>query len=199
MKPRAAWNQIALHFVLLSVCQAPAGVNTKANPKLSVTHTKSIPRLSARLTRSISARRPRGCCGWWRACSLSLDHGRRRRQWPGPRLGHPPSLLWGHQVGCAGVRRSVYQNIPEQNFPRVPGQEETQEEWQESVRGQRVAVVMAEAAVSVWKKFSIFAGLQSAQKPAVILLIISEHGVLWSVSRVDLHGCIVLVNGVWQL
>lgn len=55
MKHRAASNQIALHFVLLSVCQAPAGVNTKANPKLSLTRApKYIPRLSARLTRPIS-------------------------------------------------------------------------------------------------------------------------------------------------
>lgn len=75
-------------------------------------------------------------------CSFSdpSDHGRTGREWPRPRSCLPPSILRGHQDGHGGLHRSVYQNIPEQNLSRVPGQEETQEKRQELVRAQRDSI-----------------------------------------------------------
>lgn len=119
--------------------------------------------------------------------SVPLDHGRGRRQRLRPHLGGPPSLLWSHQVRHTGVHVSVYQNIPEQNLPRVPGQEKTQEERQEFIRGQHNARVMAGTDICL---FWVFLGLRSAQQPAVILPIISEHRLVWSASRLHLEAAV---------
>lgn len=67
---------------------------------------------------------------------VPTDHGRTGGERSGPRLGHPPSILRSCQDGHRGLHVSVYQNIPEQNLPRVPGQEETQEKHQELARAQ---------------------------------------------------------------
>lgn len=62
--------------------------------------------------------------------SVSSDHGRAGRERPRPCLGRPHSILWSHQDRHGGIHLSVHQNIPEQNLPRVPGQEVTQEKCQ---------------------------------------------------------------------
>lgn len=75
-----------------------------------------------------------------RLLCVPSDHGRPGRQRPGPRPRLPPSILRGHQDGHGGLHRSVHKNIPEQNLPCVPGQEETQEKRQELVRARRHSV-----------------------------------------------------------
>lgn len=72
--------------------------------------------------------------------SVSSDHGRAGRERPRPCLGRPPSILRSDQDRHGGIHLSVHQNIPEQNLPRVPGQEETQEKRQKLVRGQHDSI-----------------------------------------------------------
>lgn len=117
-----------------------------------------------------------------RLLSASSDHGRGRRQRAGPGRRCPPSVLRSRQVGRAGVRLPVYQNLPEQNLPRLPGQEETQEERRGLAGGQRRAVAAPPAAGrrGDWCRSSSSVGLPSGQQPAVIRLITGERRVLWS-------------------
>lgn len=83
---------------------------------------------------------------WMKKCSFSVpsDYGRTRWEWPRPCSRLTPSILRGHQDGHSSLHSSVHQNVPEQNLPRVPGQEETQEKRQELIRAQCDSVEGAE-------------------------------------------------------
>lgn len=132
--------------------------------------------------------------------SVSLDHGRGRRQRPRPHPGRSPSILWSHHVRCTGVHLAVCQNIPEQNLPRVPGQEKAHEKQQGFVRGQRNTLVMAETAVSVWRKgirlrFCDLCCAAASFGPAYYLWTPSSE--VCEPGRAG--GCVVSVNRVLRL
>lgn len=114
-------------------------------------------------------------CWWPQACSLyPSDHGRAGREWPGPGLGRPPSILRSDQDGRGGIHPSLHQNVPEQNLPCVPGQEETQEKRQELVGGQRDPVAGVDPSVGGGEALSPRCCSVSCQHrgPAVIMPII---------------------------
>lgn len=130
--------------------------------------------------------------------SVSLDHGRGRRQRGRPHPGCPPSLLWSHQVGCAGVRLSVHQNVPQQDLPRVPGQEKTHEERQELARGQSNTFVTAETAVSGLEEGNPF-----AISPSLSVSSCDPAYYFWTqgseaCAAGQPGGCIALVNSAWR-
>lgn len=140
------------------------------------------------------------------------DHGWAGRERPGPRLRHPPSLLRSHQDGGGGVRLFVHQDIPEQNFPRLSGQEETQEERQNLVRDQPNPVTHAKKKNNTRhvpedrerarqrrrrrdksSDSSLFLCLLPALSPAGIRpIILLTHTALWTMGQVG-HGAALLL------
>lgn len=143
--------------------------------------------------------------------SVSSDHGRAGRERPRPCLGRPHSILWSHQDRHGGIHLSVHQNIPEQNLPRVPGQEVTQEKCQKldsiaganpPVRGRRRGRERGRRRRRRRDKStesSLFLSLLSALCPAVIMPIIllthsSVNCSLRAVGRVRLGATLFLLG-----